>query len=115
SQQLGYDPTIGFDEELGKCTISASDGQEYICESGIFMAYSLFDRHTRCFKVTLRDNHTEYIIKDAWTYADGDDSKVLRDEVEHLRRISTTLDNNEELHGTFPVLKAGAQYRLITP
>ncbi|KAJ2847473.1 hypothetical protein IWW36_003841 [Coemansia brasiliensis] len=115
SQQLGYDPTIGFDEELGKCTISASDGQEYICESGIFMAHSLFGRHTRCFKATLRDSDTEYIIKDAWAYADDDDSKVLRDEVEHLRRISTTLGNNEELHGTFPVLKAGGTVQIDHP
>ncbi|KAI9467833.1 hypothetical protein BX667DRAFT_214872 [Coemansia mojavensis] len=115
SQRLGYDPTIGYDEELNQCTITGSDGQEYNCESVVFMAYSLFGRHTRCFKATLLGSNTEYIIKDAWAYADAKGSKISRDEVTHLQRISDMLDSNEELQGTLPVLEAGGTVQIEHP
>ncbi|KAI9469382.1 hypothetical protein BX667DRAFT_539518 [Coemansia mojavensis] len=115
SQRLGYDPTIGYDEELNQCTITGSDGQEYNCESVVFMAYSLFGRHTRCFKATLLGSNTEYIIKDAWAYVDAKGSKISRDEITHLRRISDMLDSNEELQGTLPVLEAGGTVQIEHP
>ncbi|KAJ1878898.1 hypothetical protein LPJ57_003148, partial [Coemansia sp. RSA 486] len=115
--QLGYDPTIYFDEDKSwKVQVFQDDNLETfrICKV-MKSASSIFGRHTRCFRCCRIDDEKDndddkyFIVKDAWAFTDRtqDSEQGLRDEIELMKSVNKALENREQLRNKYPTLICG--------
>ncbi|KAJ1891627.1 hypothetical protein LPJ81_005709, partial [Coemansia sp. IMI 209127] len=111
-RDLGYDPTISYDNALRCLKIKACStngiDETFYSREVIHCAQRMFGRHTRCFKATsikplppqndksgtesYEPMDCDTIIKDAWVEATENAMEDSRDEVELIRTITVGLD-----------------------
>ncbi|KAJ2565738.1 hypothetical protein IW140_005202 [Coemansia sp. RSA 1813] len=118
SHQLGYDPTITYNNEL-KCYEIRADHEvapiTYYSRGSVIEPERLFGRRTRCFLASATkptagvEFEQDIFIKDAWPEAAGHIDDDYRDESRYLKTIAKILDEVHGLDGKCPKYQSGGR------
>ncbi|KAJ2356250.1 hypothetical protein GGF43_002193 [Coemansia sp. RSA 2618] len=115
-QQLGYDPTMRYDEAKRSYEIDCVDDKKprtlrtYVTDGFLVAADSVLGRHTRCFRAHLADGNA-VVIKDAWAVASAPPLKDPRSEITLMRAIEKGLAG-KDCDFKYPQLVSGGHVRV---
>ncbi|KAJ2829873.1 hypothetical protein IWW50_000600 [Coemansia erecta] len=123
-QQLGYDPTMRYDEAKRSYEIDCFDDSEpgalqtYVTNGFILAADSVLGRHTRCFRAHLKpakrsrnNNSKAVVIKDAWAVTSTSPMEDPRSEITLMRSIEKGLAD-KDCDFKYPQLVSGGHVRV---
>ncbi|KAJ2367267.1 hypothetical protein IW150_005716, partial [Coemansia sp. RSA 2607] len=115
--QLGYDPTIIFNdaEQWEMQVFENGEPRRCIINEVLLAADRAFGRHTRCFHCKTipesgsKEEPRDVLVKDAWAHQKSDlnENEDARNEATLLRLISDGFCNDTSLENKYPKLWAG--------